>query len=417
MMKNMDWTAFLPGKKSVLLFPGRIDAVRSARFFGWTQTRVVGTWAHAGEDSLQDALDEARNALGMGADDICHVGLPLAEMTLVDFPLPIAAKGDLDNAVRYALMRHIPFSLEEMVWTHEVRESGDSLDVYVALMSRESLDALVGCFSRAGLPVASVFPVSSLLIESFSGGGVAALAHGEAKELLVWSGRRICWQEARADSESLSRALAMQESYGIGSGSFSSIGLLDGAPDGCEMREFRLDELDFEARQRFRIRLEAEGSVTALRRARRALLAAALFLICTLVAFSLRDLVIEKRRLSVLDDRVASLRVEAEKLAQIRQHNEDLEKRMETWGRQLAENLDVSLLLKELTLIVPQDAWLDSLQVQERRVVVSGKAPSATAILEGIENSSFFGDAQFDAPITKLGTLEVFRITAAVSRQ
>jgi general secretion pathway protein L len=131
----------------------------------------------------------------------------------------------------------------------------------------------------------------------------------------------------------------------------------------------------------------------------------------------MQDLVIEKRRLSVLEDRVASLRVEAEKLAQVRQKNDVVEKRMERWGRQLAGNLDMSLLLKELTLIVPQDAWLDSLQVQDRRVVVSGKAPSATTILERIENSPLFEDGHFDAPITKLGDLEVFRIAATVSGQ
>jgi general secretion pathway protein L len=416
-MKNMDWTALLPGKKTLLLFPGSVDAVRSVRYFGRTRARVVGSWAHDGGETLHNALCEAKTALGMGADDICHVGLPLAEMTLVDFPLPAAAKDDLDNAVRYALMRHVPFSLEQMTWAHDVRESGDTLDVFVALMNRVTLDGLVERLSRAGLPVASVFPVSPVLIETLPWGGVAALAHGGAKEVLVWSGRRICWQATRADSQSFSQALAMQESYGIGSRTFSCLGSLEGVPSGYEVAQFGLEELDFEARQRFRIGLEAEGSVAALRRARKVLMGAALFLICTLLAFSLRDLVIEKRRLAVLEERVASLRVEAETLAQVRQQSDELEKRMERWGRQLAGNLDVSPMLKELTIIVPREAWLDSLQMQDRRVVVSGKAPSATAILESIENSSFFEDAQFDAPITKLGTLEVFRIAAAVSGQ
>jgi hypothetical protein len=413
----MDWTAFLPGRKTLLLFSGRVEAVRSVRIFGRTKAQVVGGWEHDGEESLHSALCKAKIALGMGADDICHVGLPLAEMTLVDFPLPSAARGDLDNAVRYALMRHVPFSLEHMAWAHDVRESGDTLDVFVALMSREVLDRLMGRFSRAGLPVASVFPLSPLLVETLPLGGIAALAHGGAREFLVWSGRRICWQEAQADSLSFSRALAMQESYGIGSKSLSCLGSLDDAPAGYEIAEFGLEELDFESRQRFRIGLEAEGSVAALRKARKVLIGASLFLICTLLAFSLRDLVIEKRSLSVLEDRVASLRADAEKLAQVRQQNDVLEKRMERWGRQLAENLDMSLLLKELTLIVPEDAWLDSLQVQDRRLVVAGKGPSATTILERIENSPLFEDGHFDAPITKLGALEVFRIAATVSGQ
>ena len=416
-MKNTDWTTLLPGRKTILLFPFRVDAVRSVRAFGRARARVVGSWAHDGAEGLHNALREAKNALGMGADDICHVGLPLAEMTLVDFMLPAAARADLDNAVRYALMRHIPFSLEQMAWRYDVRESGDALDVCAALMPLTRLEDITGRFARAGLPVASVFPVSLLLAEKLPQGGVVSLEYGGTREVMVWSGRRICWQDARADGLSLSRALAMRESYGIESGTVGVLGAPSGASEGFEPVTCDFESLDFETRQRFSIALGAAGSVAALRRSKKALLGAAAFLVCTLLALPMQDLVIEKRRLSVLEDRVASLRVEAEKLAQVRQQNDVIEKRMERWGRQLAGNLDMSLLLKELTLIVPQDAWLDSLQVQERRVVVSGKAPSATTILERIENSPLFEDGHFDAPITKLGELEVFRIAATVSGQ
>ncbi len=372
-MKSMDWTALLPGRKNILVFPGRVDAVRSARFFGRAKARAVGSWSHDGEEGLHLALCEAKIALGMGADDICHVGLPLSDMTLVDFPLPAAARSDLDNAVRYALMRHIPFSLDQMTWALDVRESGDALDVFVALMSRDALEGLLERFSRAGLPVASVFPVSPLLIEALPQGGVAALAHGGSAEFLVWSGRRICWQEAKAGSQSLSGPWPCRKAMASGAGRFAASVPSTGAgrvrnhtvrPRGSRLRG--PPALPHRPRGRGQRRGPAPGQEGAHGRgALSALHAVGLFL---------RDLVIEKRRLSVLEDRVASLRVEAEKLAEVRQRNDHLEKRMERWGRQLAGNLDMSVLLKEITLIVPQEAWLDSLQVQERRVVVSGKA-------------------------------------------
>ena len=416
----MDWTAFLPGRKTLLLFPSRLEAVRSGRFFGRTSVSLVGSWEHDGGESLVRALGEAKNALGMGADDICHVGLPLAEMTLVDFQLPAAARADLPNAVRYALMRHVPFSLENMAWSHEVRETdGGDLGVSVTLMTRASLDGFLEHFSRAGVPVASVFPVSLLLTDGLPRGGVVALNHAGAREVMAWSGERISWQEARVDDMpvALARASAMLESYGIEGRLIGVLGEAVDAPEGLDPHLLDMADLDFEARRRFRIGLEAEGSVAALRRARRVFAGAAAFLLCTLLVLPLQDLMVEKRRLSVLEERVESLRADAQELADIRQRNVVLEERLETWGRRLAANPDMLSLLRELTRIVPKDAWLDSLQVQDNRVIVAGKAPSATSVLEKIENSVLFEEGRFDAPITKVGSLEAFRIAATVSRQ
>jgi general secretion pathway protein L len=74
-------------------------------------------------------------------------------------------------------------------------------------------------------------------------------------------------------------------------------------------------------------------------------------------------------------------------------------------------------ILREMTEIMPDGAWLDSLQVQERKIIVAGNAPSATFMLEQMEISPLFQDARFDAPVTRQGALEVFRIAAGISAQ
>ena len=48
---------------------------------------------------------------------------------------------------------------------------------------------------------------------------------------------------------------------------------------------------------------------------------------------------------------------------------------------------------------------------------MAGNAPSATFVLEQMEISSLFQDARFDAPVTRQGQLEVFRIAATISPQ
>ena len=130
-----------------------------------------------------------------------------------------------------------------------------------------------------------------------------------------------------------------------------------------------------------------------------------------------RDVLVWERRVSALEERVAELRQEADSLINMREQSSAFEKRMERWSRTFASNVDMGRILREVTELMPAGAWLDNLQIQERRIVVAGNAPSATFVLEQMEISPLFQDARFDAPVTRQGQLEVFRIAATISTQ
>ncbi|KFZ44673.1 hypothetical protein DS62_07295 [Smithella sp. SC_K08D17] len=55
-------------------------------------------------------------------------------------------------------------------------------------------------------------------------------------------------------------------------------------------------------------------------------------------------------------------------------------------------------VLKELTKILPDKAWLTRVRVTEDSVELEGYAASATAIISKLENSKYFQKAEFASP-------------------
>lgn len=419
-MKKFDWTSFFPGHRTIFVFPEEVVAVRVVRVMGRILSRQMHSWPCSDSESIHRALVEAKAALRIGKDTLCHVGLPLEDMTLVDFTLPMAARDDLSNAVRYSLMRHVPFDLDQMRWEFSSREREGNLEVAVSLMQRPALSKVMERFSLAGTQIASVFPACMLLAAKAKNGGILALVRGGLHEVLTWNGHRICWRSATADDpvRSIQTAAVMLESYGIDSRKLFLCGRQPAAvPQGLELEHVEPMDFDYGAKQEFRIDLVPESTIRNQRRSRMGLAIVALVLLLTLAFLPFRDIIVWERRVTALEGKIALLRSEAETLVDVRQQNAAFEKRMERWARHFASNPDAAQLLREITEVVPAGAWLDSLQLQERKIIMSGSAPSATVVLEQLENSPLFHEMRFDAPVTKQGQLEIFRIAGSVTTQ
>lgn len=73
-------------------------------------------------------------------------------------------------------------------------------------------------------------------------------------------------------------------------------------------------------------------------------------------------------------------------------------------------------ILRELTSIIPEDAWLDNTVIANDKIEIRGRAESAAGLIGIIEQSSFFENAEFPSMIsTKRGTnKEIFRINADI---
>jgi Tfp pilus assembly protein PilN len=70
-------------------------------------------------------------------------------------------------------------------------------------------------------------------------------------------------------------------------------------------------------------------------------------------------------------------------------------------------------LLRELTELVPQDTWLNTLSMDARGVELAGQANAANQLIPLLESSASLERVEFTSPVTKGRDKEQFRIKAA----
>jgi Tfp pilus assembly protein PilN len=99
---------------------------------------------------------------------------------------------------------------------------------------------------------------------------------------------------------------------------------------------------------------------------------------------------------------------------------ENIQRELERKRKLLAsiEALEASALrplpvLRELTDLVPADAWLTSLSFDGKGVEMTGQAGAASTLIPLLENSSRLERVEFSSPVTKTRDKEQFRIKAA----
>src|SRR5205814_5248930 len=70
-------------------------------------------------------------------------------------------------------------------------------------------------------------------------------------------------------------------------------------------------------------------------------------------------------------------------------------------------------LLRELTELLPNDAWLTLLSADTKGVELTGQASAAAALIPLLENSPRLERVEFSSPVTRGRDKEQFRIRAA----
>jgi Tfp pilus assembly protein PilN len=71
-------------------------------------------------------------------------------------------------------------------------------------------------------------------------------------------------------------------------------------------------------------------------------------------------------------------------------------------------------LMRELTDVLPQDAWLSTLNLDAKSVEISGQANAASQLIPLLEGSAWLERVEFTSPVTRGRDKEQFRIKAAL---
>ena len=130
-------------------------------------------------------------------------------------------------------------------------------------------------------------------------------------------------------------------------------------------------------------------------------------LVAHLAAYGLR----QQRQLALADREIHLLQTKMKKVNEVNRQVQDQRVRLEYLQATVRGRARPPEILRELTGLLPDTAYLSELTFRDRTVEITGLAPSASQLLPVIEASPLFSGVEFSAPIVAQGAgLERFRI-------
>jgi Tfp pilus assembly protein PilN len=130
-------------------------------------------------------------------------------------------------------------------------------------------------------------------------------------------------------------------------------------------------------------------------------------LLSHLAAYGLR----QRRYLALVDEEIRALKTKMTKVEAVNRRVQDQRLRLAYLTATVRGRARQAEILRELTGLIPDAAYLSELTFRDKTVEITGLAPSASQLLPAIEASPLFSGVEFSAPIVAQGAgLERFRI-------
>lgn len=385
------------------------------------------------------------------------IGLPRGSVTVKSIDLP-AVTGEVDEMVRFELERHLPYPCEDATFDYLPLPADRPTDpsaapgrrVVVAAADRRVVDSALRIAEEAKLRPVSITVAAHNLVSLVAlprqGRFVWVHRVGDQAELLFLAGRtlllsrsvaaadndgvaeevrrsltaarwRECdaiWVSGDAEPDDLADALAVLGAP-IGHPPFSPrarrlmAAILEGPQGtgqlalavaiGGRVRPLELIPAGLRPHHLTQPQLITIGAVAAT----------VLLGLVALLAPGYRD----TRRLNDVNRRIAQLDSEVRAV-------ESVAKELERRGRVLttiqgleSSNVKPLAVLRELTELVPNDAWLTMLSVDNKGVELTGQAGAAATLIPLLENSPLLERVEFSSPVTRGRDREQFRIRAS----
>jgi Tfp pilus assembly protein PilN len=121
----------------------------------------------------------------------------------------------------------------------------------------------------------------------------------------------------------------------------------------------------------------------------------------------------ESRRLTLVNRRVVELDGQVRAVEQTLQELERKRRLLATIKSLESNAMRPLPVLRELTDLIPTDAWLTTLSLDTKGVELTGQAGAASALIPVLENSPRFERVEFSSPVTRGRDKEQFRIRTA----
>lgn len=131
-----------------------------------------------------------------------------------------------------------------------------------------------------------------------------------------------------------------------------------------------------------------------------------------------------RNELNIINSEIKKRKPAIESLDNLRKKTEDLKKNILEFEKIRGEEVSKVLILKELTRILPSNAWIWNLKYKGGELEISGFAESASDLIPILDKSPLFEKVEFLAPVTKERQIgiepgkerERFKIKAKIER-
>ena len=380
------------------------------------------------------------------------IGLARSTVTVKPIDLPAVA-GSTQDMVKFELERHLPipaddaaFDFAELPPEPDIESTSEGKRVLIAAADRRLIEAALRVADEAKLrPVSITVAAHNLvaLVDTDRQQRVAWLhRNGDTADLLLLHGDTVVFSRsfAAADDETLNtetrRSFAGARWRGCnaiwvsGDGAAAAplldLGVPISDPPWSSRAERRLAQVA-EPRGALELALATASNrgIRALdlippaikprRFTKQEMLTAGALAATAVLALAalLVPGTVENRRLARLNGEIARIEPDVRAVERVAR---ELDQKRQLVG--VVEKINASALqplglLRELTDIVPSDAWVTYLALDAKGVEITGQAGAASNLIPLLENSARLERVEFASPVTRGRDREQFRIRAA----
>jgi len=446
---------------SVSLEAGRVCVVYASRFLSRMKIRAIRCYPFEegkipSPESLASTLVLAINELRAPRTQVTLV-IPKAWVIMKTAEFPLTVKDNLSAVISYELDRLTPLTADRAFYDFQVIDEDESrLKIMLAAMNSDILQPYLTAFQERDIRIGQVTGSTSAFgtlghYVHRVGSTLFVLIHAGGYEGgLVRDGRlRLSLAEnyPSGDGQAKERLIAEALNPLIDmlkkEGDMPEV-MVDHPPseawcprlrDAIRARVRFVGEMDLGIRYLNPVNPKTDASMAVggaleclwpeasgmnfldkgLHKAAKAPLALSIIMLVILAALGLfwmlSPLQIEGQRLEAMDREIGARKDEVKKIEVLKKDVDNVEKEILTIRAFKTSRPMAMTLLKEMTRILPKNAWLSRVRIAETVIEIEGYAASATELLPKLEASEYFKKVDFASPTFRDTRMNADRFT------
>ena len=397
-------------------------------------------------EDFASAVFSAVKELKVSKTDIT-LSIPKAWAIIQPVEFPLAVKKDLSNAVSYELDRLTPFSPENTLYDFTIQGEKDGKICLILIAAKAELvnryiEALAGKGLRVKRITVNLSGISTLLTSMEKGSDFIFIQTGKycyegglITNGAVVSGFTGCFSEDEkpgledAVSKEINTAINSHDTHDkplrIIADFVNGTGITQENKFTMPVQNLRHMDMKLlpAAKNRQDVKkipcMAAGGMVESLQskavkpdllskgihKESETPVALTVFLLTAILAMGIYHIImplrVEKQRLHEIDRQIMSIKDEAGKVEKLKKEVELLESEIAAIDNFKNNSPMFLSIMKELTTILPTNAWLTRIRITEAMVEIEGYADAATDIMPKLEASSYFRKAEFTSATTR----------------